>query len=87
MRSQTIERENDRNERWIARGEYMTLSKSRQMKVSRGVEDLTVDRYRCRGTKHQTQEMRLDRSIRCREAIEKTGTFSIDPLGVEEVSS
>ena len=64
------------------------------MKVSRGVElgveDLAVDRYRCRENvkvqKHQTQEMRLDRSTRCQEAIEGTETFSIDPPGVEEVS-
>ena len=64
------------------------------MKVSRGVEpnveDLAVDRYRCRESvevqKHQTQEMRLDRSTRCRDAIEGTGTFSIDPPDVEEVS-
>ena len=60
------------------------------MKVSRGVEDLAVDKYMCRASvkvqKHQTQEMRLDRSTRCGEAIEGTGTFSIDPPGVEEVS-
>ena len=63
------------------------------MKVSRGVEqgveDLAIDRYRCRASvevqKHQTQEIRLDRSTRCREAIEGTGSFSIDPPGVEEV--
>ena len=44
------------------------------MKVSRGVkqgvEDLAVDRYRCQVSvevrKHQTQEMRLNRSTRCR---------------------
>ena len=29
--------------------------------------------------------MMLDRSTRCREAIEGTGTFFIDPLGVEIV--
>ena len=55
-----------------------------------GVGDLAIDRYRCRASvevqKHQTQEMRLDRSTRCREAIEGTGTFLIDPPGVEEVS-
>ena len=63
------------------------------MKVSRGVEqgveDLAIDRYRCRASvkvqKHQTQEIRLDRSTKCREAIEGTGSFSIDPPGVEEV--
>ena len=58
--------------------------------VEPGIEDMAIDRYRCRASvevqKHQTQEIRLDRSIKCREAIEGTGTFSIDPLGVEEVS-
>ena len=58
---------------------------------SRGVEDLAVDRYRCRASvevqKHQTQEIWLDQSTKCQEAIEGTGTFSIDPPGVEEVSS
>ena len=67
------------------------------MKVSRGVEqgvqlsveDLAVDRHRYRESvevqKYRTQEMRLDRSTRCQEAIEGTGTFSIDPPGIEEV--
>ena len=58
--------------------------------VEPGIEDMEIDRYRCRASvevqKHQTQEIRLDRSIKCREAIEGTGTFSIDPPGVEEVS-
>ena len=65
------------------------------MKVSRGVEqgveDLAIDRYRCRASvevqKHQTQEIRLNRSTRSQEAIEGIGTFSIDPPSVEEVSS
>ena len=67
------------------------------MKVPRGVEqgvepsveDLAIDRYRCQESvkvpKHQAQEMRLDRSTWCREAIEGIGTFLIDPPGVEEV--
>ena len=38
-----------------------------------------------RGITHQTQEQKLDRSTRCREAIEEAGAFSIDPPGVEEV--
>ena len=58
--------------------------------VEPGIEDMAIDRYRCRASvevqKHQTQEIRLDRSIKCREAIEGTRTFSIDPPGVEEVS-
>ena len=58
--------------------------------VEPGIEDMAIDRYRCRASvevqKHQTQGIRLDRSIKCREAIKGTGTFSIDPPGVEEVS-
>ena len=44
----------------------------RQMKLSRN--------------KAKTQEERLDRSTRCREAIEEAGDFSIDPPGIEELS-
>ena len=44
--------------------------------VEPGIEDMAIDRYRCRASvevqKHQTQEIRLDRSIKCREAIEGT---------------
>ena len=58
--------------------------------VEPGIEDMAIDKYKCRASvevqKHQTQEMRLDRSIRCQEATEGTRTFSIDPPGVEEVS-
>ena len=65
------------------------------MKVSRGVkpgvEDLAVDRYRCQVSvevqKHQTQEMRLNRSTRCQEAVERSETFSIDLEGIEVLSS
>ena len=64
------------------------LNRSRGIEPS--VEDLVVDRYRCRESvevlKHQTQEMRLDRSTRCREAIEGTRTFAIYPPGIEKVS-
>ena len=64
------------------------------MEVSRGVdpsvENLAVDRYRCQESvevqKHWTQEIRLNRSTKCQEAIERTRIFSIDPLGVKEVS-
>ena len=41
---------------------------------------------RCQGTKHQTQEKGLDRSTKCQKAIEETGDFLIDPLGVEELA-
>ena len=41
---------------------------------------------RYRGTTHQIQEQKLDRSTRCWEAIEEAGAFSIDPPGIEELS-
>ena len=40
-----------------------------------------------RATKNQFQEQKLNRSTRCRGAIKETGAFSIDPPGIEEVSS
>ena len=68
----------------------MKVSRGVQQGVELGVEDLAIDRYKCRASvkvqKHQTQEMRLDQSTRCQETIEGTGTFSINPPGVEEVS-
>ena len=39
-----------------------------------------------RATKNQIQKQKLDRSTKCREAIEEAGAFSIDPPGIEEVS-
>ena len=35
-------------------------------------------------TRNQIQEQKLDRSTRCREAIEEAGAFSIDPPGIED---
>ena len=37
-----------------------------------------------RATRNQIQEQKLDRSTRCREAIEEAGAFSIDPPGIED---
>ena len=48
--------------------------KHRQMQLSR----------KCRGTKQQTQEKKLDRPTSCREAIEDPRTFSIDPPSCRE---
>ena len=39
-----------------------------------------------RATKNQFQKQKLDRSTRCRGAIEEAGVFSIDPPGIEEAS-
>ena len=61
-------------------------SKSRQMKVSGGVEKMVIDRYRYRGTNHQIPDQNLDRSTKCQEAIEEAEAFSIDPPGVEKLS-
>ena len=57
--------------------------------VEQGVEDFAIDKYKLQASvevqKHHTQEIRLDLSTRCREAIEGTRTFSINPLGVEKL--
>ena len=39
-----------------------------------------------RATTHQIQEQKLDRSTKCREAMEEAGAFSIDPPGIKELS-
>ena len=73
------------------------MSRGVEPSVEVGVEKMLVDRFRCRenahrqmqvsrryrGTKIPNQEWKLDRSTRCREAIEKAGTCSIDPPGIE----
>ena len=41
---------------------------------------------RYRATKNQILEQKLDRSTRCRGAIEEVGAFSIDSPGIKEVS-
>ena len=43
-------------------------------------------KLRYRATKSQIQERKLNQSSRCRRAIEEARAFSIDPLGIEEVS-
>ena len=50
--------------------------------VEQGVEDLAVDRYKCRANvkvqKHQTQEIRLDQSTKCRDCDKKKLGSSTD---------
>ena len=41
---------------------------------------------RYRGTTHQNQEQKLNRSTRCREAIEDEDPFSIDPPSIKKLS-
>ena len=67
------------------------------MQVSRGIE-ISVEEVsrkwsstakvsrRCQGTIQQNQEQKLDRSTRCREAIEDAKPFLIDPPGIEKLS-
>ena len=71
-----------------------TCSKSWQMQVSRRIQ-LSVEEVssKClstaevlrkyRGTTHQNQEQKLDRSTRCREAIEDADLISIHPPSIE----
>ena len=88
-----IERDR-RNERRIAMEEYIDPS---VMLDSWGIRRYRESCWgRCRGTgrrhlryrvtKNQIQEQKLDRSTRCRGAIEEAGAFSMDPPGIEEVS-
>ena len=75
-----------------------TSSKSRQIKVSIGIETSVEEGVeknshrqiqvskRCQGTNHQIPEQKLNRSTRCREAIEDVETFLINTLGVEKLS-
>ena len=66
------------------------MSRGVKKGVKPSVKDFAVDRYRCQASvkvqKHQTQEMRLDQSTRCRKAIEGPGTFSFDPPAFEDLS-
>ena len=66
------------------------------MQISRGIEGSVKEVSRkClstaevlskyQATKNQIQEQKLDRSTRCREAIEEAGAFSIDQLGIDEL--
>ena len=54
--------------------------------VSRKWSSTTEVSSKYRATRNQIQEQKLDRSIRCRKAIKEAGAFSIDPLGIEELS-
>ena len=56
------------------------------MEVSRKWSSIAEVSSKYRATKNQFQEQKLNRYTRCRGAIEETGAFSIDPLGIEEVS-
>ena len=64
--------------------------------VSRGVEEaveVSVEKRsliakvsrKYRETRNPIQEQKLDRSTRCRGAIEEAGAFSIDPPGIKEL--
>ena len=65
----------------------MKVSKGVETSVEEGIEknglrQIQVSR-KCRGTNHQIHEQKLDRSTRCREAIEDAEPFSIGPPGIE----
>ena len=50
-----------------------------------GKEQSWTDRERSKKWE-ENQEQKLDRSSKCRGAIEEAGAFSIDPPGIEELS-
>ena len=72
----------------------VNLNKCRCRKVSRHLSRKVLRKWlstaevsrRCRGTTQQNQEQKLDRSTRCREAIDDVDPFSIDPPGIEKLS-
>ena len=57
------------------------------MKVLRKWSSTAEVSSKYRATKNQFQEQKLNRSTRRQRAIEEVGAFSIDPPGIEEVSS
>ena len=59
------------------------LDRSRDGKI--GVEHNRRQQMQLSRNKAKTQEERLNRSTKCREAIEEVGDFSIDPPGIEEL--
>ena len=94
-KQRSIEREIDRNENQIAQRPYIkkpvNLDRCRCRKVSRDLSRRCREnahrQLRCQGTTHQNQEQKLDRSTRCRGAVEDTNQILIDPPGIEKLSS
>ena len=64
----------------------LEVSRHLSKKVSRKWSSTAEVLRRCRGTTQQNQEQKLNRSTRCREAIEDVDPFSIDPPGIEKLS-
>ena len=65
------------------------MSRGNETPIEEGVEkwSSTVEvSRRYRGTTHQNQEQKLNRSAQCLEAIEDADPFSIDPPGIEKLS-
>ena len=62
------------------------MSRKLSTEVSRKWSSTAEVSSKYRATKNQFQEQKLDRSTRCRGAIEEAGAFSIDPPGIEKVS-
>ena len=90
-KQRSIKREIDGNENRIAQdayiGQVVNLDRCRYREVSRDLlrkcRENARRQLRCRGTTHQNQEQKLDRSTRCQEVIEDTDPISIDPPGIE----
>ena len=65
----------------------MKLSRGIETSVEEGIEEMVFDRYRYRGgVKEQTIRYK-NRSLINQKAIKEVGTFSIDPPGVEKLST
>ena len=65
---------------------YREVSRKLSREVSRKWLLTAEVSSKYRATKNQFKEQKLDRSTRCRGVIEEAGAFSIDPLGIEEMS-
>ena len=70
----------------LDRCRYREVSRYLSRKVSRKWSSTAEVSRRCQGTTQQNQELKLDQSTRCREAIEDAEPFSIDPPGIEKLS-
>ena len=90
-KQRSIEREIDGNEKQIVQrlyiGKLVNLNRCRYREVSsdlsRKYSSTAEVSRRYRGSTHQNQEQKFDRSTRYWEAIEHTDPISIDPSGIE----
>ena len=64
---------------------YREVSRKLSSQVSRKCLSTVEVSRKYRARRNQIQEQKLDRSTKCREAIEEAEAFSIDPPGIKEL--